>query len=188
MASGWTPGAAGAIGSRRLNTLFKRVMGDIFSSWEYRTFADMIAHAADPAIPITHTHWELRKSLDVKIHLPEIPCHQAWASLIIRLDPRAVRAPWELRRIRFGELNTTDLELTRPDMHLWLWQAAKQGISPNMESIPFALYAPRPGRLILSRRADHIDSTKISLDYTNLRGSRGAPGAFEKTPERGEMR
>ena len=170
MAVGWTPATAKAIGWRRLNGLLHQIRNQVLAGEAYRVFADMIARASDPGVPILHTQWELWKTVIAKYHLFEIADLQSWTSLVARLDTKSVRTPWDLHRIEFRELNEIDWGADNPDMLLWLWQAARQQATPGTVSPPVALYTPQPGfrKLILSLRKDHIDSTQISMGYLNL--------------------
>ena len=175
MAVDWTPATAKAIGWEKLNGLLHQIRNQVLPGGAYRVFADMIAHASDPCVPILHTQWELWKTVIVKYHLFEIADLQSWTSLVARLDTKSVRTPWELQRAEFRELNEVDWGADNPDMLLRLWQAARQQATPGTVSLPAALYTPKPDfqQLILSLRKDHIDSTQISTGYLNLRTELG---------------
>ena len=61
----------------------------------------------------------------MKFHLFEIADLQGWTSLIPRLYSRAIRAPWELHRISFADLNQLDLA-TSPSGHATMHMAGSQ--------------------------------------------------------------
>ena len=181
MAADWTADAVRQIGGRRLNKLLQMARQGIFSGPTYRAFADMITHATDKDLAIIHTQWESWGNLIAKYHLFEIADLQGWATLILNLDSKGIRAPWELQRMEFPDLNKAGWQLAHPDMLFWLWQAARQESGPGRGNLPFAVYTPQPDfqRLILSLRTDHIDQAEISARYREWCGELGLPANFE---------
>ena len=92
---------------------------------EYRTFADMVAHACGPALPILHDQWEMWKSAIIRFRLYEIAAQHYWECLVARFDSRGIHSPLHLVRTPFAELIRADWELPNTGMLIWIWQAVR---------------------------------------------------------------
>ena len=181
MAVDWSPRITTAIGSRPLNRLFHRIWNEVFDREEYIIFRDMIIYAADDAIPLEHTQWNLWRTLMARHRLFEITDMRHWVSLVARLDTRGIRTPFCLQRVPFRELSAVDWEVEYPDMLLMMWQAARLEATPHRRAPPAADSVDFESfrSMIMSLRHDSIHDTGVARDYAAMKEELSPPPDYE---------